>query len=169
MKCDLCELPTPVPPIEADGHVFCCFGCKEVYRSFGGAALKTNLATAPSPAGDHGPPEHGREAFLRIDGMHCSSCEYLIARLAAEVDGVHSIASSYATSTARVVYDPDRISEGELPRALSRSGYRARLSRDSAPEYDYRLDLLRLLTGLVLWVVVMMLYVAFFYPAHLGL
>jgi Cu2+-exporting ATPase len=101
--------------------------------------------------------------------MHCSSCELLIERTAQKIDGIRSIASSYATSTAKVIYDPDLIDESELPAALSMAGYRARFSTDNAPAYDERLPLLRLFTGVGLAAMVMMLYLAFFYPTHLGL
>ncbi len=164
--CHLCDLPVGAAPLCADGHAFCCFGCREVYRRFGHAAL-------PDDAGNNVPttmaePE-GHEAFLRIDGMHCASCELLIERIARQVNGIVAATCSYATSTAKITYDPERIDESELPDILSRAGYRARLSRDSAPEYDERLPLLRLMVAESLAVTVMMLYLAFYYPTHLGL
>lgn len=166
MECKLCGLPTPEPPIWGDDHAFCCFGCREVYRCFGDDILAATT-TEPAPAAPASPA--GTEAFLMIDGMHCSSCDILIERTASKVDGILSVASSYATSTAKVVYDPERIDESELPKALSQSGYRARLCTDSAPEYDERQSLLRLITGVSLTLLVMMLYLAFFYPTNLGL
>jgi P-type Cu2+ transporter len=171
VDCRLCGLPTPTPPIEADGHQFCCFGCKEVYRCFGADVLEsisipTSIPTIEQP--DLETP-NGKDAFLRIDGMHCSSCEILIERMAEKVDGILSATSSYATSTAKIVYDPEVIGEVDLPSALQSIGYQVRLSTDDAPEYDYRLDLLRLVTGVAFAGLVMMLYIAFFYPTHLGL
>jgi len=165
--CKLCGLPTPAPPIEADGNPFCCIGCREVYLRFGPEILQTDTAPSIVPQ-DQTPPE-GKEAFLRIDGMHCSSCEILITRMAEKMDGIFSARSSYATSTAKVVYDPDVIDEADLPKALQTTGYRVRLSTEDAQEYDSRLDLLRLVTGSSLWGLLMMLYVAFFYPVNLGL
>jgi len=108
MECKLCGLPTPKKPIRGDGHAFCCFGCREVYRFFGEHVLEE-----PTTAQVHRTPSapEGAEAFLRIDGMHCSSCELLIERTALRVDGILAAASSYATSTARIVYDPDLIDE----------------------------------------------------------
>ena len=35
MECELCGLPTPIPPIIKNSHVFCCHGCGAVYSSFG--------------------------------------------------------------------------------------------------------------------------------------
>lgn len=165
--CTLCGAPSPTPAVAYDGHGFCCFGCKEVYRCFGPEVL-SSAPTDPPTEGAPSPPE-GREAFLRIDGMHCASCEILIERLAARINGVLSVKSSYATSTAMITYDPDLIDEVALPSALKATGYRARLSSDNAPEYDDRLDLLRVLTGAALTGMVMMLYIAFFYPANLGI
>lgn len=166
MDCKLCGLPTPTPPIRGDGQVFCCIGCREVYRYFGGDILAAEVKQAAAPAKQ---ATEGTEAFLMIDGMHCPSCEILIERTAARVDGILSAAANYATSTAKVVYDPERIDESQLPVALSLHGYRARLRTDSAPEYDERQPVLRLITAVGLAALVMMLYLAFFYPTHLGL
>jgi Cu2+-exporting ATPase len=101
--------------------------------------------------------------------MHCSSCELLIERTALKVDGILAAVASYATSTAKIVYDPDLIDESELPGILSVAGYRALLRSEVTPEYDQRQSLLRLIIGVGLSAVVMMLYLAFFYPIHLGL
>lgn len=165
--CTLCGLPASKPPLTADGNAFCCAGCQTVYTSFGPDVL----ARAPLRPAPPTPEQQarGKEAFLRVEGMHCSSCEILLERIAAEVPGVLSSATSYATSTAKIVYDPDLVRESDLPRALSVSGYRARLSTDDAPEYDDAMPLLRLLVGTALAGLVMMLYIAFFYPSHLGL
>lgn len=166
LTCELCGLPTPVPPLRSDGHSFCCFGCSEVYRSFGAEVLS---ATDARPILKAEPSLEGAEAFLRIDGMHCSSCELLIERTAAKIDGILAASASYATSTARIVYDPRLIRESELPQVLSLTGYRARLRSDSAPEDDERQPLLRLITGIILNNVVMMLSLIFLYPTYIGL
>ena len=166
-ECDLCGLPVPSPPVEEDGHRFCCLGCKEVYRNFGLGVFENQ--EPQWSARKIRPLPDGKEAFLRIDGMHCSSCEILINRLAENIDGIFFAQSSYATSTAKVIFDPAIISEGELPEALSATGYRVRFSTDEVPPYDYRMDLLRLLIAVALAGLVMMMYVALYYPVHLGL
>ena len=101
--------------------------------------------------------------------MHCSSCELLIERLALRMDGIVDAKSNYATSTAKIVYDPDRVNEADLPEILSRSGYQARFSNADAPKYDERMPTLRLAVAGSLLATVMMLYLAFYYPLHLGL
>jgi Cu2+-exporting ATPase len=162
-KCRLCGLPVAEPPVREGGQTFCCHGCREVFRWFGDERVSVGGAAAPAA------PAHCRTAFLWIDGMHCASCERLIERLALRARGVVAAASSYATSTARIVYDPAEIGEKELPAVLGRLGYRARLRDTDAPEYDERRDLLRLLTGGCLAAVVMMLSMLFIYPIHAGL
>jgi len=167
MECKLCGLAAPNSAIEADGNRFCCLGCKTVYTLFGPEVLG-QASLRPEPV-TQGQIADGKEAFLRIDGMHCSSCEILIERLGEEVEGVLAATSSYATSAAKIIYDPDVIKEEDLPGAFSIAGYRARLTSDSIPDYDDRMPLLRLLVGVSLAGLVMMLYLAFFYPSHLGI
>jgi len=168
MVCALCGLPTPSPPIWEQGRPFCCYGCSEVFRVFG-----PNILTRgePRPSAEAMPaPRRHEETFLRVDGMHCAACEYLIVRAAEKVDGIVAVVTSFATGTAKVTYDPDRISEADLPKRLSRHGYRVRHHLDSDP-MDEGADrrLLRLVTGVGLAGMVMMLNLAFFYPIDLGL
>ena len=80
----------------------------EVYKVFGAEILELKnqpLSKTIKISGE------GKEAFLHIDGMHCSSCEVLIEHLALRVEGILSATSSYATSTAKVLYDPNVIKE----------------------------------------------------------
>ena len=164
MDCKLCGLPA-TPDIEEDGHPFCCVGCREVYRFFDGVSLPVS-----DPEALHATPEpEGEEAFLRIDGMHCSSCELLIEKHALKTPGILAARTNYATATVKIIYDPERVSESDLPALISRSGYSARFSQDKAPKYDYRMPMLRLVTGESLAATVMMLYLAFYYPLHLGI
>lgn len=167
-RCAHCGLPAPARPLRDRGQAFCCFGCVALHRLFADgtfAAATGNRGAATEPP----PPAAGKEAYLWVDGMHCSSCEILIERMASRARGVLAAASSYATSTVRIVYDPGLIDESDLPAVLSRAGYRARLRTDHAPELDDRRDLLRLFTGACLASVVMMLSLVFLYPIHAGL
>jgi Cu2+-exporting ATPase len=106
---------------------------------------------------------------LRVDGMHCASCERLIEHAALRTRGVLAARASYATGTARIVHDSALIAESGLPTLLSVIGYPARLRGERAPEYDERPDLLRMLTGACLAGAVMMLSFLFVYPLHAGL
>lgn len=162
MSCALCGLPLPRPAVHGDGRDYCCIGCREVARLLGS---EPSHAAAPIDAAAE---PRGSEAFFRVDGMHCASCEQLVARAATRVDGVLSVHASHATGTAKVVYDPARIAATDLANRLSIGGYRYRPRGEALPEYDERADLLRLLTGCCLASAVMMLSFVFVYPLHAG-
>ena len=138
MECELCGLPTPIPPIIKNGHEFCCHGCGAVFSSFGKEILSGNK---PLPTPKQTTQQlTGSEAFLRIEGMHCSSCEILIRHSAEKLEGIHSVTTSYATSTAKVVYDSEIIDKSKLPEVLSLSGYRAHFHTDKLSAKNENLD-----------------------------
>lgn len=164
MECKLCGYQATAQ-IEFDGQFFCCFGCREVYRLFGNL-LDAETEEQPRPEADE---PIGSVAYLRIAGMHCASCELLIEKHALGIEGVVAANTSYSTATTRITYDPELIDERDLPGLISRSGYSARFSHEKVPDYDYRMPMLRLVTGESLAATVMMLYLAFYYPLHTGL
>jgi len=163
MHCKLCGLPNPEAPVRDAGHEFCCHGCREVYRCIGEAVLP-----GEPPGTSATTPSQARDAYLWIEGMHCASCEYLIERLATRTPGIVAAASSYASGSARITFDPTIISEAQLPAAIAGAGYHARLHDDAVPEHDERPELLRLLSAGCLASPVMMLTLLFVYPVHGG-
>ncbi|ELZ10693.1 heavy metal translocating P-type ATPase [Halovivax asiaticus JCM 14624] len=194
--CSLCELPTPDPPVidpDVDG-TFCCRGCLEVSRtlddtdsvdrgdvrarveaaradSVGDTAREDAAGEAASPAaGTDAVPTGFETAFLAVDGMHCATCEGFVSLLGEREPAVHTVEASYATDTARVIYDPDRLDRDELPAVLSGYGYETRL-RDGAGR-DARADealVQRLLVGGFLSMLVMPWYVFYLYPSYVGI
>ena len=164
LTCALCDLPTPTPPIEAEGKRFCCPGCREVFASLGAEILSTRRAERRSDT-----QSPGAEAYLRVEGMHCSSCEVLIDHLAERIDGIHEVRSSYATSTTRVIYDPDKVDAADLPRLLATTGYRITPRAEARRAVAGNRALFRVVMATSLAAIVMMLNLAFFYPTHLGL
>ena len=86
MECELCGLPTPIPPIVKNGHDFCCHGCGAVFSSFGKEILGKNKLPINSKQSSQ--RLTGSEAFLRVEGMHCSSCEILIRHSAEKIEGI---------------------------------------------------------------------------------
>ena len=167
MECKLCGLPTPTPPISERGLEFCCHGCAAVFRSFGKDILLDRQT--PSNKQNTSPKIEGSEAFLRIDGLHCSSCEILLSRSAERIDGILSVSTSYSTSTAKVIYDPKHIKKSELPSALSLSGYQARFHNEKIGDVNNEKSILRFVLSVGFAGMVMMLNLAFFYPMDLGL
>ncbi|WP_144798098.1 heavy metal translocating P-type ATPase [Halorubrum depositum] len=164
-NCTLCDLPTGDDPHTApdvDGD-FCCRGCLAVARSLDDVddVDERRPETEPGEAFD------GETTFLRVDGMHCATCESFLELTAGEQDGVAAAEASYATDTIRVDYDPDAVSADELPKRLSVAGYTASDRADPEPDRDD--DVVRFLIGGGLFGMMAMLwYVLFLYPTYFG-
>ena len=65
---------------------------------------------------------------IRIDGMHCASCEMSVDDTLEQVDGVHSSRTSFARGLVKVDHDPGRVTHERLRDAITRAGYRPRTS-----------------------------------------
>lgn len=169
INCKLCNLPVPSPPISQDSYNFCCYGCLGVFNIFGKDIL--NKKIIPKKQKKIIPKTGMREFFLRIKGMHCSSCETLIKHYGEKIKGILHISTSYATSSAKVIFDPNIINEAELPKKLSIAGYQAYSYKDKEFIDKIKEDrsLLKVIIATALAGIVMMLNIAFFYPIDLGL
>jgi Cu2+-exporting ATPase len=181
MPCTLCDLPTPDPPVsdaDVDG-TFCCRGCLEVARALDGMDADADAADVDGPEGvraalegddaDEAPAPDGTEtAFVAVDGMHCATCEAFLEARAMEHDGVLDAEASYPSNLVRLVYDPDRLDEGDLPAILDGAGYRAR-PVDAEGEDDTTETVGRLVIGGFFAMMTMAWYVLFLYPTYLGL
>ncbi len=174
-RCTLCDVPTPDPPITADDvdGAFCCLGCLEVARLLDGLdtdeaeavrAQMTDRATeAPSV------PDDAASVFLRMEGMHCATCESFIETIARRADGVFAAEASYASDMVSVQYDADRLTEADLCDALSRGGYRAyRHDEVDAGTEEAQNTVVRLLLGGFFTMMVMIWYIVFLYPVYFG-
>ena len=78
-------------------------------------------ASAPGPAAPS--PER---LDLPITGMTCASCAARIEKRLNRLDGVEATVN-YATETATVAFDPDRVHAENLVEAVEQAGYGARL------------------------------------------
>ncbi|WP_255191149.1 heavy metal translocating P-type ATPase [Natronobeatus ordinarius] len=185
--CDLCGRPTADAAVVDDGVAFCCVGCRDVHRTLEEPDGSVPRANEPGTnAGEEPGPEGIERTFLRVDGMHCATCETYLESLAAAREGVVDAEASYVTETVRVDYDPERLSKPELRDALSRTGYTAYLreevsgaDEDEGPTIRARemtglrsrraWDMLegRYVAGVVFGTFVLLQYVAVLYPTHL--
>ncbi|MDY6775620.1 MAG: cation-translocating P-type ATPase [Halobacteria archaeon] len=166
--CDLCDLPTPDPPVtrdDVDGG-FCCRGCLEVYSEFG----EVDPDEVTEYAGDETETqiEDPETEYLAVDGMHCSTCEAFIESQVASEDGVGSVDASYASDMVKVSYDDDKTSEDEVRDAVTGFGYRARSIDVESPESSDVRTAIRLGVGGILGMITMMLYIGFLYPMYFG-
>ncbi len=169
-RCTLCDLPTPDPPVigeDVDG-TFCCPGCREVYRTLDdleegeAAAVRDRLE-----GGDTGRavPDGAAEAFLHVQGMHCTACEAFLEAVAEQTDGVYRAEASYASEMVRLHYDDARHAEDDLVSLLTRGGYTA--SREQLRNEESE-TAARLIFGGFFTMMVMVWYVVFLYPVYAG-
>ena len=78
------------------------------------------MTTAPAatPA-----PTRPQPASYPVTGMSCAGCASSVQNILTGIDGVREASVNYANATARVDFDPDRISARELRQALQAVGY----------------------------------------------
>ncbi|SFC35975.1 Cu2+-exporting ATPase [Halobiforma haloterrestris] len=177
--CSLCELPTPEQPVTEEGvdGTFCCRGCLEVSRTLSASDdLDVDREAVRERAHDSDGDEHrdvpddAEVAFLSIDGMHCSTCEGFVGLLGERSEGIRRVEASYATDTARVVYDPDDLERADLPDTLSAHGYDARFPDEEVDGRTRNDDLVqRLLVGGFMAMLIMPWYLFYLYPSYVGL
>jgi len=139
---------------------FCCEGCRRVYETLGDAD--------PSDHATDEPPEEpeGKETFLFVDGMHCSTCELFLESVAERVDGVEGAQASYATDTVRVVHD-EGVTAEELAEPLNGYGYDVSVEPDART--DDASEAIRLLVGGFFSFLLMPWYLFYLYPSYLGI
>jgi len=170
--CTLCDLPLTETAVENDdGEPFCCQGCLHVHETL---AEREDLAVDDDPAQlreatdqQAETPEGYETTFLRIDGMHCATCETFVESQASGREGVGAVDASYITDTARVDHDPETVAEADLLDDLTGLGYRAYAKDDPMGERQSQdRVLMRLIVGLVFGMMIMLNYVAVIYPTY---
>jgi len=170
--CTLCDLPLSATAVENDaGEPFCCPGCRHVHEAL---AAHDELSTDDDleaigdavEADEIDVPEGYETTFLRVDGMHCTTCETFIEAQASEQAGVARVDASYITDTVRVSHDPE-LEESTLLEKLTGVGYRAYARDDPKGERQAKDDIeFRLIVGALFGMMVMMMYVAVVYPTY---
>jgi len=173
-SCDLCDLPTPTPPVSEDGvyGTFCCRGCLEIARTLDG---KTEQSVgSPADVRDSldadrtsRPDTEGDTAFLAVDGMHCTTCEAFLEATVTDRDGVVAADANYASELMKVEYDPDAVSPEEVPDIVSGLGYDANRI-DETTSTDGKGTPWRAVIGGISAMVAMPWYLTL-YPTYLGL
>src|SRR5512142_683173 len=128
LRCDHCLLDFPEREAVRDevagaSKVFCCTGCRGVFRLIRDEGLEGFYAgrrwDEPGLAADPGAPldpaafrpavrelDGESELDVYIDGIRCASCVWLNERLLAKLPGVRFARVNYATHRGRVRWDP---------------------------------------------------------------
>lgn len=174
--CTLCELETPNPPItddDVDGF-FCCSGCLRVYKLLqnmeGEQAEQLRRQTIQKRRNEQGQdilPEDYEEAFFKVNGMHCSTCESFIETLTDREEGIYKSEASYASEMIKVYYDAATLDLDELPDRLSKYGYKIR-DTDSRADENQQNEIVRLIIGGFFGIIGLLLYILFLYPNYIG-
>ena len=148
VTCTHCGLEVPRPLVcEGEEHQFCCSGCRQVYglihewgyddyyrlvESQNGRLEPARVAGRSFTDFDDEtfqaqfvrPTDRGTQwAELYLEGVHCAACVWLVEKLPQALPGVGSARLNLATSVARVVWDPERVSLGAVARSLDSLGY----------------------------------------------
>ncbi|RLF67002.1 MAG: heavy metal translocating P-type ATPase [Thermoplasmata archaeon] len=64
-----------------------------------------------------------KEADIRITGMTCAMCTQAVSSVLEELEGVEKAEVNLGTETARIRYDPSKISLDNMDRAINELGY----------------------------------------------
>lgn len=135
-------------PVEGVADAFCCAGCEVAFDIIHGAGLeryydeRTEFAPRPEPvAGGWAAapvdnlPGGLCEARLRVDGLRCASCVWVVERVLEATPGVTHAQVSYATGRAIVRWQPARIDLPRLAQRIAALGYAPRaLGVESRPD-----------------------------------
>jgi copper chaperone len=70
-----------------------------------------------------------KTATFKIEGMHCDGCALTVKTLVEREPGVKAATVSFKEGEARVLYDPQAISEERLAATIEKTGYRAVVDR----------------------------------------
>lgn len=66
---------------------------------------------------------HVKTASFKIEGMHCDGCARAIEALISAEPGVRKAAVSFETRKARILFEPQAVSEDRLAAAIRSAGY----------------------------------------------
>jgi len=148
LRCDHCLLGFPAREavrevVAGRARVFCCGGCRGVYRLVQEEGLGAYYDTrrwegpgapvAEGAAADlaafrdavrHGEGEDEIEVY--VDGIRCASCVWLNERVLMRTPGVRAARVNYATHRARIRWDPARADLGKVLGRIRAAGYEPR-------------------------------------------
>ena len=157
VSCHHCGLPCDVTHVEADGHDFCCVGCRTVYGilSAGGMTRFYELEEAPGAtmqgieAGrsfeflddgdvrrrllDFSDGTHAR-VTLTVPAIHCIACVWLLENLFRLKPGIGRSEVNFARKTVAIAFDETQLKLSELVAFLTTIGYEPDLNLGSVDD-----------------------------------
>ncbi len=70
------------------------------------------------------PATHVQTVTVPVEGMVCDGCAEAIQEKLSGIDGVKSCTASFATTSATVTYDPEKVAPAALHQAITELGYK---------------------------------------------
>lgn len=163
VQCDHCGLPVPRGLVDpAVDKQFCCHGCRTVYELVHANGLDDyyrvrRAVDAPQQAVRSSEQRYealddpefltkhcqglagGQMATdLRLEGVHCAACMWLVERLPRLAPGVTSARLQLRDAVVRVTWDPAETSLSAVAAALDRLGYPAHPARRTSASQVHR-------------------------------
>jgi P-type Cu2+ transporter len=170
IACTHCTLPVPAGLVRSGAeHQFCCAGCETAFAILHDHGLgryyelSERRETAVTSSGrsfeefDHPAfaglyvrqtPDGYARTELYLEGVHCSSCVWLVERVPLLVDGVVRAELDVRRSLAVVEWDAGAVPLSRIARQLDRLGYRPHpfrgVARDTMRRREDRAMLVRI-------------------------
>lgn len=149
--CHHCGLPCDPAPIEADGHAFCCHGCRTVHDLLLEAGLGGFYQLGDRPGHRlNRPPRPERWQFLddpdvarrlldftddklarvtfRLPAIHCVACVWLLENLFRLHPAIGRSRVQFARREVSITFTPQRLRLSEVAALLERIGYEPELT-----------------------------------------
>jgi copper chaperone CopZ len=62
------------------------------------------------------------EKTIKVEGMHCRSCEMLLTDVLSEIKNVHKVSADYRKGTVTIAAEPGALEEAK--KAIAKEGYK---------------------------------------------
>jgi Cu+-exporting ATPase len=143
IHCDHCGAELPQSKVVENDKQFCCNGCSSVYAILkaGGLCEYYKISQTPGTINKttvsfsdeelelleshfvigEGPDK--TEILLHIPGMHCSSCIWLLEKLATLDNGIAGSRANFVQKQLRILYNKEKTSFGRIIKLLKSIGY----------------------------------------------
>ncbi|RJR20258.1 MAG: heavy metal translocating P-type ATPase [Nitrospiraceae bacterium] len=161
LKCDHCSLEVAgikavIDEINGVKRVFCCNGCRGVFRFISSEGLadfygRRESSWTPGPP-DESPIEFSAfsdslrpagaemEIDVVIDGIRCASCIWLIEKLLLRTGGVNYARVNYATHKAKLRWDPKTTDVSGVLKRIKALGYTPKPSLPGTREEELKAE-----------------------------
>lgn len=135
----------------------------ESLRSFGFRYPRSDVEDESAIEGNVILDGLSQEVSLRIEGMWCVACSWLIEQLLRKMEGVLSASIFFFSDIARIKYLPHLISPKQIMSSITRLGYRAVPIEQSAGPVSSESLVVRLGVSAILSMNIMMISMALYY------